>query len=120
MLAEPLPTSQMSVLEDPKVSADVNTAKGICLELLGCIGARLQRLIVEARVEEPTEKPAKDEGKKDVSSTATLSLAEILREQDRKALKSLAAAEDELLELLLSASGEEYTGVGLCLQQPSK
>ena len=35
---------QMAVLDDPKLSADVNTAKGISLEHLGYIGAKIYKL----------------------------------------------------------------------------
>lgn len=39
-----LQVSQTTVLEDPKVTADVNTAKGLCLEHLGTIGSKIYKM----------------------------------------------------------------------------
>ena len=101
----------MSVLDDPKVSADVNTAKGICLELLGCIGARIQNLFMEAEPEQPQDSQETVKAEDTQEASSNTNIATVVREQDRKGLKSLAAAEEELIELLLSTQGKDYPEV---------
>lgn len=100
------------MLEDPKVSADVNTAKGICLELLGCIGSRIQKLIVDAKSCEAEEVQRPDtDGEETPAVVSIRPIVSIVREQDRKALKKLASSEEKLIELLLSTSGEDFAEV---------
>jgi hypothetical protein len=40
---------QLAVLDDPKVTADVNTAKGIALEHLGTISSKVYKMAENAK-----------------------------------------------------------------------
>ena len=88
---------QSAVLEESKVSADVNTLKGICLELLGCIGARVHQLM-------PPAGRANGETEEQRNLTPII---EAMRTQDRKSIKYLAKAEENLIQQLLPGSSED-------------
>lgn len=86
------------MLEDSKVSADVNTLKGICLELLGHIGARVHQLML----------PPAGSANGDTEELRNLTpIIEAMRTQDRKSIKYLARAEENLIQQLLTGSSED-------------
>lgn len=84
------------VLEDPKVSADVNTSKAICLDHLGSIGSKIVQLAAKSQVS--------TESSEDGSLEA---ITHIVRNQDRHALRRLAHAEETCIQQLLTLSSSD-------------